>query len=274
MKINFRTLFLFTFVLAGISNESFAIYETKTCDDASGLMCWECGTNCTATLYDGGELVIAPTGAGDVTLTQDRRTFEQSNNPNLPRTVTSVKFSEGITSIPTDFLWGVSTIKKIELADSVRTIGGDGINPGSYQLIISENSNITGLDTSHHSADSVASVFCKGDVSVCRSKLEAANSKFVNKSIVDELYDSDNKLLEKCHAGGCDHYEYDEGGNLISIKDDDGNLLEENRYDGAGNLTASYKNGVATYRRTSYTPAEAAKAVKKGNNNKVTLTFK
>ena len=273
MKINFRTLFLSLFALAGISKESFAIHAIKTCDDINGIMCWECGTNCTATLYDGGELVIAPTGAGAVTLTSDRLTFFKSSNPSLPQDITSVKINEGITRIGDNSFWGVSTITKVELADSVTSVGADGLNLDTpYHLIISENSSITFFNSG--SANNIVSIFCRGNVETCRSKLIAANSKFANKDITDELRDSDDRLLEKCSSSGCDHYEYDEDGKLKYVKDDDGNLLEENRYDGAGNIVASYKNGVATYRKTSYTPAEAAAAVKKGNNNKVTLTFK
>ena len=69
------------------------------------------------------------------------------------------------------------------------------------------------------------------------------------------------------------------------LKDSKGNVIEEWAadgtstkyayfYDEGGNIVTSYKNGVATYKRTSYTPAEAAAAVKKGNHNRVTLTFK
>ena len=71
-------------------------------------------------------------------------------------------------------------------------------------------------------------------------------------------------------------YEYDTKGKLSFVHDANGNVLESYTYtyDGAGNITAAYKNGVIYTKKTLYTPAEAAAAVKEGKNNTVTLTFK
>ena len=100
--------------------------------------------------------------------------------------------------------------------------------------------------------------------------------------LIDGKYtakDENNNVLGEYYADGSYRKnQYDTSGNLISSNkyDKDNNILESsvNKYDGAGNLTAAIENGVSTYKRTSYTPAEAAKAIKKGNNNTITLTFK
>ena len=93
-----------------------------------------------------------------------------------------------------------------------------------------------------------------------------------------DLLDENKRVFKSLDANGnlLKTYEYDLSGNLIAEYDKDGNLLSSYSYkfDGAGNLTAAYKNGIATYKKTLYTPAEAAAAIRKGNNNKVTLTFK
>ena len=69
--------------------------------------------------------------------------------------------------------------------------------------------------------------------------------------------------------------QYDESGNIIAKYDAKGNLLEKYSYDAGGNIITSYNaNGIATYKRTLYTPAEAAVAVKTDNSNTVTITFK
>ena len=262
-------------------------YSETTCDDVNGLQCWSCGANCKATLYNGGKLVISGTGAmngGD-----NMNVTWTSSNPNLAQTVTSVEFKEGITAIGKNAFWNVPSVREITLADSIQIIEPDGINTySSIRLIMTENS-LFNNNNNYPLPSRISNVFCRGDIEKCREKQSLFHSSTI---FTDEIRDADGNLLEKCSSSGCLKYdtsgkilgsydfhdnlvaEYNDDGNIIAKYDSDGNQTGVYKYDGAGNLTAAYENGVSTYSRTSYTPAEAAAAVKKGNKNKIIFTFK
>ena len=71
---------------------------------------------------------------------------------------------------------------------------------------------------------------------------------------------------------------YDRNGNLIFSgkynKDDEIIQSSSNKYDAGGNLIAAYENGVVTYRRRIYTPAEATAAVQKGAKNTFSIIYR
>ena len=69
--------------------------------------------------------------------------------------------------------------------------------------------------------------------------------------------------------------DYDEKGNILGVYYANGEVDSyKYNYDKGGNLISSYKNGIVTYRRRIYTPAEATAAVQKGSKNNFSLTFR
>ena len=91
--------------------------------------------------------------------------------------------------------------------------------------------------------------------------------------------DENNNVLEVYYQNG-DYTKntYDKNGNLIFSgrynKNDEIIQSLSNTYDAGGNLISAYENGVVTYRRRIYTPAEATAAVQKGAKNKFSIIYR
>jgi len=150
-------------------------------------------------------------------------------------------------------------------------------------IIIKPGSNVrAGVNTFYgygYGAGATLHFMCKSsNAADCGSGMTNAINSFTNAggSASVGLYEGNdgNGNWEVWSDDGVAIYDDSTKQKLLSKYDMDGNQTGIYKYDGAGNLTAAYENGVSTYKRTSYTPAEAAAAVKKGNKNKVTLIFK
>ena len=170
-------------------------------------------------------------------------------------------------------------------------------------IIVSSDANITFDDNSFHNESynsyqypANITISCKGNPDACLSKFGNSldNMSGTITPIYYEEYDSSGKPIEIWNKDG--GFKYDANGNLVEKYNTNGKIAEKYdekgnttaKYDTAGNLLASYDyasdGSVYTYdanhklvgaKKTSpFTPAEAAALVKKGNNNKVILTFK
>ena len=82
-----------------------------------------------------------------------------------------------------------------------------------------------------------------------------------------------DKKSELNHLSEDGNYVAKDGDKILGIYQRDGSKTEY-QYDAGGNLISSYKNGIVTYRRRIYTPAEATAAVQKGGKNNFSLTFR
>ena len=145
--------------------------------------------------------------------------------------------------------------------------------PNAHTLILTADENLSLVQARPSRWSTGVDVQCRGGKSICEKMVRGM--------------DASNNLSYSYYSGpdGNGNWEVwsDEGKavyadstlqKILGKYNFAGNQTASYKYDGAGNLTAAYENGVATFRRTSYTPAEAAAAVKKGNKNKVTMTFK
>lgn len=261
--------FIFFALISTVSQETWAVsYNETTCDDTNGLQCWVCGNDCKATLYDGGKLIIS--GTGSMWGGGGRNSTWASSNANLIQQVSSVEFKEGITSIGSNALWGLTNIKSITLADSIKTIGDDGIDleVRSWKLILSENSQLTTM-VGHFA--SASSVFCKGETQNCLQILSNASSLWQGVPVTNEIRDEEGHLVGQCSSSGC--LKYDTNGNISGRYDFDGNQIGSYKYDAGGNLIEAVENGNVIYRRRIYTPLEATAAVQ-NNKNKFSIIYR
>lgn len=250
----------------------------------------DCGSNCRWT-YDTttGELVFKGTGmlanpgsnATNQGAAVGRNLGYKKTLEDAGYTIKSLKIENGFSSIGDFFFtWAPLSTNKITIPESVRSFGfgatyssairevicdSDNINlttlslAGVNTLVIngSNNVRIAGSAVTDGTNSISINILCRGNIDLCNNSaqnIKSYNSNNVVKMDYYKAYDKDNRIIEEWDENGRHDYSY--------------------KFDGAGNLTASYKDGIATYRKASYTPAEAAAAVKKGNDNKVTLTFK
>ena len=175
---------------------------------------------------------------------------------------------------------GFGTIDASAVKNTDINISADGGSDVVKTVIVSQNSNaLVVFNRAYSTTDAYSiNIVCKGDKRNC-SSMAIVGSDYYSKNIkIGEISyyvgDDGNGNWEVWSDDGLALYADSTLQKPLGKYDFDGNQTGVYKYDGAGNLTASYENGVSTYKRTSYTPAEAAAAVKKGNNNKVTLTFK
>lgn len=292
-KINYiKELIAGVFLLIGIYCQSAQAYTEKECDDEKGLICWQCGENCTATLYDGGKMIVSGNGP----MKEGSRSFFDYNvNTRIPQAITSVEFQEGITSIGTNALWEAHTIQQIKLADTIKRIDPDGIDvAGPWKMIISENSSLNFFAEDYGVHPS--SIFCRGDSNKCREIIDATHPSYSNVIISNELRDNNNNLLEKCDSDGCERYnttgnvsekydlydhlleKYNNNQKLIEsyVYDSEGNQIEKMlySYDGGGNLIKTYRNGQLIYAKKIYTPTEAVAVTQKGSKNIFSIRYR
>ena len=144
---------------------------------------------------------------------------------------------------------GFGTIDASALKDTTLSLP----TAARQNIIIDANSNVRIENYgSYGSVSPAINIICKGELTKCQSMLKT-NATQVTAEYY-KGYDSDGRIIEEWGPDGKTEYAY--------------------KLDGAGNLTAAYKNGIATYKRTSYTPAEAAAAANRGSNNTITFTFK
>ena len=170
------------------------------------------------------------------------------------------------------------------VSNTTITLSAHNNSEGTYNpnIIMKSDSDITfvvnrgsGVNISAYDTRYEYNIICRGDKDDCKNQVR--NGYHGGQTLNDISYYTglnEDGNWEVWSDEGKAVYADSTLQKLLSKYDFDGTQTGVYKYDGAGNLTAAFENGVSTYKRTSYTPAEAAKAVKKGNNNKVTLTFK
>ena len=266
--------FGFALVLMSYAHAWAVLWNTKDCADTNGYACYDCGSNCTATLYQDGRLVVSGTGVvngGDGT----NVTF--SNSSVKP---TSLIIQEGITDVNTNAFFAIGAISSLELPDSLTTIRADGFtfgDPGISKLTVGETNFdiVGGPGTRNIQLASDVMVVCRGNIDLCRTgKGGMFNVSGKNIEFTNELRDENDKLLEKWSAN--EHLVFDENENIIAKYSKSGDLLQSYIYNDDKSVEIYDANGKLTGLKNakSITPAQAAALVKKGNNNTVTLTFK
>ena len=105
------------------------------------------------------------------------------------------------------------------------------------------------------------------------------NPQGVLLGVYDNFYDrhmSEFSFYDKAstlnHVDENGNYTAKDGDKVLGIYKADGGVVEY-KYDKGGNLISIYDNGVATYRRRIYTPAEATAAVK-GDKNTFKIQYR
>ena len=159
-------------------------------------------------------------------------------------------------------------------------LNGERVSTGAWRLKFNfdENGNFLG-ETGYHEGGITSTAISTDSGKILtydlQGKLQGAYTDLLD--YMAQKYISKNVLKLDLTDEDGNYYERDSHGNITDIYHQDG-TVEKGKYsyvyDGAGNITAIYKDGISTYKRTSYTPAEAAAATNRGNNNTITFTFK
>ena len=274
-------------------------------DSSSGLCVnsTACGGNCTYyyndTTFD-FEAKVNPNVAAGTPVLMDGEFKSTMHNATIGEGITGFSKIYVFFYNPTDSQQGRGTLT---LPSTFNDTSGDGRGLwtnafATYDLSAMKNANLSiGLSSNYDiivKDDANLNIYkhcdngycpptvniqCRGEQSECRKQLKngSGHDNWTDRTTINTSYyvgDDGNGNWEVWSDDGVAIYDDSTKQKLLSKYDMDGNQTGIYKYDGAGNLTAAYENGVSTYKRTSYTPAEAAAAVKKGNKNKVTLIFK
>ena len=268
-----------------------------------------CGTNCSWTLDDDGLLNMFPT---DSTKPASMNNLSNGTPWVDKASVKYVNMAYGFTSIPDNAFHTCKNLTGINIPDSVTSLGVYAFERTNIKNLtiptsvtfVSRNIFMFALSTEtttvsaenvdrinfapHHDHDPVSfgTVICQG----CTP--EQAQSLENRLNLVDATHsstqiretDSQGNIVIKdiygAYIGGFDkegnRIDFDSNGNVIARYDENNNIISSYLYNSDGSIEIYDANGKLTGLKNarSITPAQAAALVKKGNHNRVTLTFK
>ena len=279
---NKKLLFVTAISASLICKSAWAINQEITCPDGTpdGSKCWQCGSNCYATLT-GTTMNITGSGSLDAAGCEHR-----SDGSWLTRalwrneTINTLNIGKNITSIGQEVFEGISINKlTFEEGSKLTSIGMSAFTHVESAVVLP--STVTSLgnwvfwraEKLYCTASQMNGV-CNNLKNIYRGpgpyqyeikdgKLvahEGENIKTYNFDLSEE-YDSSNNVIAKYNSKGAltESYNYSVGGKLLSAStyDSEGNVTGSYTYDAGGNLVSAYQNGKAIYLRKRYTIPEA-----------------